>query len=119
MSIDEVAVYITKDHLGRAAMVRGADGFIRIYVHWIWAEDARETFRVAAGGRTTWETIERRWRTSMKEETQWVVFMEASTKRGRRSSVCLVLQTRVCRMLENSKHQAYPTNDLTIMATVY
>ena len=63
--------------------------------------------------------IERRWRTSMKEETQWVVFMEASTKRGRRSSVCLVLQTRVCRMLENSKHQAYPTNDLTIMATVY
>lgn len=56
MSIDEVAVYITKDHLGRAAMVRGADGFIRIYVHWIWAEDARETFRVAAGGRTTWET---------------------------------------------------------------
>ena len=38
MMIDEIEVHITADGLGRASIVRRADGLLRIYVHWIWPE---------------------------------------------------------------------------------
>ena len=34
MTIDEVEVYLTRNGLGRAAIVRRSDGHFWIYVHW-------------------------------------------------------------------------------------
>jgi len=52
--IDEQEVLITPDGLGRAAIVKGPDGRLCIYVHWIWDEETKVTFNVAPVDRTTW-----------------------------------------------------------------
>jgi hypothetical protein len=52
--IDEVAVLVTLDGLGRAGIVRRKDGLFEIYEHWIWNEETRKAFNVASNGRTNW-----------------------------------------------------------------
>jgi hypothetical protein len=58
MDIDEVAVYVTSDGLGRAAIVRRRNGLLCIYEHWLFGERAREALSVV-GGRTGWLTSEK------------------------------------------------------------
>jgi hypothetical protein len=54
--VEELEVYITPSGLGRAAIAKRDDGFLYIYVHWIWD---KETRRIVAGehgelGRDSW-----------------------------------------------------------------
>ena len=50
----EVAVFVTKNGLGRAAIVRRSNGLLSIYRHWIWSEEDREAFNAIGDARTSW-----------------------------------------------------------------
>lgn len=52
--IDQLEVYVTKDELGRASIVRHKDVLLRIYTHWIWGSDTRKAFNVTDNGRNSW-----------------------------------------------------------------
>jgi len=54
LNTEELEVYVTPDGLGRAAIVRRADGLICIYVHWIWAESAQAISNIQVGWLTSW-----------------------------------------------------------------
>lgn len=50
MPFEELEVYLTRDGLGRAAIVRGNDGFLRIYMHWKWPESVLKMHRFDLSG---------------------------------------------------------------------
>lgn len=52
--MNEQAVFVTPDGLGRASVIRRDDGLFQIYEHWIWSDETRRAFNVAPGGRTSW-----------------------------------------------------------------
>jgi hypothetical protein len=55
MGIEEVEIYVTRDGLGRAAIVREAAARYVIYLHWIWDPRAVAAAGLRIeGGRTTW-----------------------------------------------------------------
>lgn len=54
VEIDEIAVFVTPDGLGRAAIVRRQDGLFEIYEHWIWDQETKREFNVEPGGRLSW-----------------------------------------------------------------
>jgi hypothetical protein len=48
--IEQVEVYVTRDGLGRAAIVRRNDGWFSIYVHWLLSEAALKSGMFSSGG---------------------------------------------------------------------
>lgn len=53
-TINELEVYVTESGLGRASIIKRADGLFCLYVHWLWDEKTHKIFRVVDRGPEDW-----------------------------------------------------------------